>query len=65
MSQATEPQALKNQNGSGLLGRLLGSGPAADAVRRPTALHLPVHVLTQLDVFKTTFVRHDANRVFS
>jgi hypothetical protein len=58
-------KSLKQQNISGFLGWLLGLRPGANVVRLPTALHLPVNVFAQLDVFKTAFASHDANRVFS
>jgi hypothetical protein len=56
---------LKEQNISGFLGWLLGLRSAPNVVRRPAALYLPVYIFAQLDVFKTAFASHDANRVFS
>jgi hypothetical protein len=58
-------KSLKEQNISGFLRWLLGLRPAPNVIRGPAALYLPVYVFSQLDVFKTTFASHDANRVFS
>ncbi len=40
---------------------------SACAVGRPTALHLPIYILAQLNVFKAAFADHDlyVNRVRS
>jgi hypothetical protein len=58
-------KSLKELNISGFLGWLFGLRPAPNVFRRPAALHLPVYVFAQLDVLKTAFASHDANRVFS
>jgi hypothetical protein len=65
MSCASEPQAFKRAKYSGFLRRRLGLRPGANIFGRSPALHLPVHVFAQLDVFKTAFVSHDASCVLS
>jgi hypothetical protein len=58
-------KSLKKQNISGFLGWPLGLRPAPNNIRLPAALHLPVYIFPQLDVLKTAFASHDANRFFS
>ena len=47
----------------GLFGRGLGLRPGANAVRRAAAFHLPVDILSQLDVFETALCESWLSRI--